>query len=66
MEEAPRIEVATEPAEESNVTPFRHLVPRTRRVPPMTDEEIIAFRQLRAEFEAIKKSCPLAQRALSK
>jgi hypothetical protein len=44
--------------------PVFHLVPRSRTVPSMTDEEILWFRTMRKEFEKIKSQCPLAQRAI--
>lgn len=67
MSEAPKIEAATEPesACASNVTELFPSTPRTRRVPPMTDAEILEMRQMLVEFRKIKQNCPLAQRALS-
>lgn len=67
MSEAPKIEAATEaeiPAS-SNVTTLFPGAPRSRRVAPLTDEEILALRQMIREFAAIKGGCVLAQRALA-
>jgi len=67
MSEAPKIEVATEPeeAERSNVTQLYPGVPRVRRVPPLSDSEILELRQFMEEFRRIKTSCPVAQRILA-
>jgi hypothetical protein len=43
-----------------------YLTPRGRGVPPLTDAEITALRQLLVDAEAIKEACPVAKRALSK
>lgn len=43
-----------------------HITPRARRVPPLTDEEIIKLRQLLIDAELVFSGCTMAKRALSK
>jgi len=71
-QELTETESAANNAEEDNVIPLRAPERRTKRVAPLTDEEIVALRDLlayshraRGEFEAIKAHCPLALRVLS-
>jgi hypothetical protein len=42
-----------------------YIAPRAREVPPLTDAEILALRQLLIDAETIKDVCPVAKRALS-
>jgi hypothetical protein len=63
---------ANSAATEGNVIPLHAPERRAKRVAPLSDEEILALRELlnysqraRTEFETIKANCPLAARALS-
>jgi hypothetical protein len=53
--------------EPPNSQVVRHLriAPRRGGVRPLTDAEILALRQMLEQFDAIRKTCPLARRALS-
>lgn len=70
--EQPVQQTDIENSEGTNVIHLHPPAPRPRRVPPLTDQEIIALRQMlqqfsrmQAEFGVIKTECPLAARALS-
>jgi hypothetical protein len=52
-------------AASDNVRPLK-LAPRVRDVPPLSDKEILALRELLKKADVIATACPIAQRALSK
>lgn len=41
-----------------------HMIPRSRSVPPLTDQEIMEFRQWLVERKRIVAGCPIARRAI--
>lgn len=43
-----------------------YAAPHRRRVPPLSDEEVLRLRQLLRDAEAVFATCPMAQRVLSK
>ena len=49
----------------SQIVRHLKLAPRRSGVQPLTDAEILALRQMLKQFDAIRKTCPIARRALS-
>lgn len=53
----------SEPDEEPP-SPVMHLVPRTRTIPPLSDDEVTALRGILRDVAKIVAGCPIARRAL--
>ena len=41
-----------------------HLVPRTRTVPPLTDQEIVQLRTMLCDVRKVVSACPIARKTL--
>lgn len=48
-------------AAESSVV---HLVPRSRTVPPMTDDEVTEMRAMLTQWKQVLRGCPIARKAV--
>jgi hypothetical protein len=49
-------------AESSNVVPLRGLT--REKPPPLSDEEVVALREMIRAFQVIASTCPIAMKAL--
>jgi len=65
MKEVMQDRVEDEPPLLENVVALYPGATRTRRIPPLSNSEILRLRKMLDDFDKIKSGCPLAQRFLA-